>query len=151
MNVAVTTFELPNEIKNPERDQGATGEERKHAADPIIDRHPAPNDQHAECCREQSMSRAGESGDGERFGVVPVLGSRRDHEWKPVCRDYRVEEADGKAAGQQRDENNVIHFRAMSVQPDTLARPSQRPMNETRINSVPNVQTIAAPDGRSHQ
>jgi hypothetical protein len=90
MNVRMAALDLANEIEKSKRDQRATGQKRKCPADPAIDRNPAPNHHHSERSREQSVAGSREASDGERFCVVPMLGAGRDHERKPVRRNYRM-------------------------------------------------------------
>ena len=111
MNVPMAALDLANEIENPKRDQRATGQKRKCPADPAVNRNPAPNHQHSERSREQSVARSREAGNGERFSVVPMLGPGRDHERKPVRWNYRMEESNGKTGGNKSYENDVVHFR----------------------------------------
>jgi hypothetical protein len=57
------------------------------------------------------VTGAGESGYGERLGVVPMLSPGRDHERKPVRWNDRMKEANDETGGNKRYENNVVHFR----------------------------------------
>src|ERR1051326_9460665 len=98
-------FEQPNEIKNPDRDERAAGQPWEYSADPTVNRHSAPDDEHTKRGREQSMSRAGEPCDCQRLGLVPPLGARRDYEGQPMSWNYGMEKPDGKAAANRSEEH----------------------------------------------
>ena len=110
MNVRMTASHLADEVKNSQRDQRAAGYKRKSAADPAVNRHSAPYHDNPERSCEQDMAGARKTSDNQRLRFRPALRARRNHEWKPVRRNYRVKKSNGEPCGNQRYENDVIHF-----------------------------------------
>ena|ERR1700730_17796977 len=112
VNVSVSASELTNQVKGSQRNERAAGQEWKRVADPAVDCHAAPHHQHSEQSGEQNVTRAGESGYGERFCFGPTLSAGRYNEREPVRWNHRVKKSNGKSRGQERYENNVVHVSA---------------------------------------
>jgi hypothetical protein len=108
MTVA-TASNLPHKIKKSERNERAAGDHWKKFADPVVNRHAAPNDQHAQRNCEEHVTRAGHAGNRERFRFFPVLCPGRDDKRQPVCRDGSVQEGDGKSTDCNCCKNDGVH------------------------------------------
>jgi hypothetical protein len=103
--------DLPHKIKKPERNERATGNEWKGFTKTAVDRHPAPNDQHAQGNCEKDVTRSGHSGNRERLRLFPMLRPRRDYKRKPMRRDGSVQERDAETRDNEGDEDDIIHLR----------------------------------------
>ena len=114
MNVSVSAFDLANEIKNSQSNQRTARQERKRIADPAVDGHAAPNNQHPERGGEEDVTGAGKARHGERFRFRPTLGPGGDDKRKPVRWNDRVQKSNRESRRQKCYENNVVH-RAVSI------------------------------------
>src|SRR5947209_16733222 len=112
VNVSMTTFDLANKIENSQCDERAASQIRKSFADPAVDRHPTPDHHDSERSREQSVTGAGETCDGERFGFIPMLRPSGHDKWQPMRRDCSVQKSNHKSRRQQGYENDVVHVSA---------------------------------------
>ena len=79
-----------------------------------IDRHAAPNDQHAQGNCEKHVARSGHSGHRERLRLFPMLRPRRDYKRQPMRGDGSVEERDRSPRNNEGDEDQIIHLRNIS-------------------------------------
>src|SRR5215472_8352495 len=105
MTVARASSELPHKIKEPERTKRAAGNQWKSFTDPAVNRHTAPNNQHAQCNCEKHVTRSGHSSNRERLRLFPTLRPRRDHKRQPMRWDRSVQERDGETRNNERDED----------------------------------------------
>src|SRR6059058_2186906 len=108
VNVSVTARDLANKIKNSQRDERAASQIRKGFADPAVDRHSTPDHDDSERSGEQSVTGAGETRNGERFGFIPVLRASGHDKGQPMRRDCSVQKSNQESRRQQRYENDVV-------------------------------------------
>ena len=119
MTVAIAS-NLPHKIKKSERNERATGDQRKKFTNPTVDCHAAPNDEYSQRDCENHVTRAGDAGNRERFRFFPMLCPSRNYERQPMCRDGSVQERDNKSTDCNCCKNDGVHCSDIT----TSARPA---------------------------
>ena len=110
MTVPRAPSDLPDKIKEPEGNERAASNQRKRFTDTAVDRHAAPNDQHAQCNCEKHVTRSGHSSNRERLRLFPTLRPRRDHKRQPMRWDRSVQERNAETRNNESDEDQFIHL-----------------------------------------
>lgn len=110
MTVARVSSDLPHQIKKPERNQRAPGNDWKGFPNSAVDRHAAPHDEHPQCNCEKHVAGSGYSGNRERLRLVPMLRPRRDYKRQPMRGDGSMKECDGKPCKNKGNEDEIIHL-----------------------------------------
>ena len=67
------------------------------------------------------MTGPSEPGYSKRLSFIPMLRSRRDHEWQPMRRNYGVKKSNGKSRRNKRYENDVIQFPRYAIHVESIS------------------------------
>ena len=108
MRVCVTG-KLPDDIKEPEKNERAARDPREPGPDAIAQRDAEPGDDETEGGGKSGVPGGRDRRDGERLGAAPALSARGQDEGQPVRRDGRVEKRDAESGDGNRGENGIVH------------------------------------------
>lgn len=95
---ATGSAELAIDVKEAKSQEHSSGDPGEPVTDPVMQRNSKPGDEQTKKSRKKHVTGAGQCRHADGLVPVPALGPGRDHEWKPMRRNGRVEEGDTEAS-----------------------------------------------------
>jgi hypothetical protein len=103
--------QLPIQIKQAKEEERSTGDSRKPAPNPFVQREPEQGQKQTQHGGENDVPAPGEGGNCERLRMIPSLRARSQHKWQPMCRNRRVKKSHGEPRDCDGRENSFVHIR----------------------------------------